>query len=108
MIGGIFQFGSEIVEVRVHHEFVYFRNQNSPAFGSIEELKLNRGGVVKEFPDLKDDKEWEKKARERFKEKIHSFKSEEERMKYIVDDLSKFGYVLKYVQKQGHRPRKVL
>ena len=108
MIGGIFQVGADIIEIRVHNNFVYFRDKNNSQFGSIDNLKLNKGGVVKEFPDLKDDKDWEEKARDRFREKINSLKTEEDRMKYIIEDLSKFGYVLKYIQKQGHRPRKVV
>lgn len=107
MIGVIFQFGSEHIEVRVHNEFVYFRDQSSPAFGSIGNLKLNKSGVIKEFPDLKDDKEWEDKARERFREKIRSLKNETDRMNYIISDLSKFGYVPLYIQRPGHRPVRV-
>ena len=108
MIGAIFQIGAEIVEIRVQNKFVYFRDQSSSIFGSIDNLRLNKGGVIKEFPDLKDDKDWEQQARDRFREKINSLSNEEARMKYIIDDLSKFGYLLKYIQKEGHRPRKVL
>ncbi len=107
MIGVIFQFGTEVVEVRVMNENVYFRTSNSPNFGSIDEMKLDKHGVVKEFPELKDDIEWQRKARAKFKEKIRVLPNEEQRIKYIIEDLSKFGYIPLYIQKQGFRPRKL-
>jgi len=106
MIGVIFEFGTEIVEVRVQGEHAYFRTSASPNFGTIDGLKLDKSGVIKEFPDLKDDIEWQRKARERFKDKIRSIPTEDGRMKYIIEDLSKFGYTPMYIQKQGFRPRK--
>ena len=54
MIGVIFQFGSEIVEVRVKDNNVFFRTSNSQQFGDIDGLKLDKVGVFKEHPDLKD------------------------------------------------------
>jgi hypothetical protein len=107
MIGVIFSFGTEIIEVRVNDKSVYFRNSASPNFGSIDTLKLDKSGVIKEFPDLKDKDNWASEARGRFREKINDLKTEEARIKYIIDDLSKFGYKPMYMQKQGFRPRKI-
>lgn len=107
MIGVIFQFGSEIVEVRVKDNNVFFRNSNSPTFGDIDGMKLDKSGTVKEFPDLKDNTDWQRIARERFKEKIRGFDTEEARIKYIIEDLQKFGYIPRYIQRQGFRPRKL-
>lgn len=107
MIGVIFQFGTEIVEVRVKDNNVFFRNQNSPNFADIDGLKLDKYGVIKEHPDLKDKADWQRQARERFKDKIKNYKTEEERIRYIIDDLNKFGYVPLYMQKQGFRPVKI-
>jgi hypothetical protein len=107
MIGIIFQFGTEIVEVRVKDNNVFFRVYPSTNFGDIDGLKLDKGGVIKEFPDLKDKEDWQKIARDRFKEKIKSMKTEEEQIKYIIEDLQKFGYVPKYLQKSGYRPIKI-
>ena len=107
MIGVIFQFGSEIVEVRVQDSNLFFRNSNSPQFADISGLKLDKSGVIKEFPDLKDKEDWQKQARDRLKEKIKTMKDEQERVKYVIEDLSKFGYKPLYLQKQGFRPVKV-
>ena len=108
MIGLIFQLGPEIVEVRVDNNNIQFRNNDSNGmFTTIEGLKLNKVGVIKEFPDLKDNEDWQNIARERFKEKIKSMKTEMERANYIIDDLKKYGYEPKYRQRQGFRPEKL-
>lgn len=107
MIGVIFQFGTEIVEVRVKDNNVFFRNSNSPVFADIDGLKLDKVGVIKEFPDLQDKEDWQKQARDRFKDKIKSFEKEEDKIKYIMEDLQGFGYKPLYIQKQGFRPVKI-
>ena len=107
MIGVIFQFGSEIVEVRVKDNNVFFRTSNSQQFGDIDGIKLDKSGVIKEFPDLKDKEDWQRQARDRFKEKIKSMETEKEQIKYVIEDLSKYGYVAKYLQKSGYRPVRV-
>lgn len=107
MIGVIFSFGNEIIEVRIKDNNVFFRTSTSPNFADIDGLKLDKSGVVKEFPDLKDKDDWQKQARERFKMKIKELKTEDERVKYIIQDLTKFGYVPMYIQRQGFRPVKV-
>ena len=107
MIGVIFQFGSEIIEVRVKDNNVFFRTSNSPTFGDIDGIKLDRNGVIKEFPELIDKEDWQKQARDKFKEKIKQMKTEQEQIRYIIEDLSKFGYKPLYMQKQGFRPVKI-
>ena len=107
MIGIIFQFGTEVVEVRVKDNNVFFRNSNSPQFADIDGLKLDKSGVLKEHPDLKDKEDWQRQARKRFKEKIKQMKDEKEQVKYIIEDLGKHGYKPMYIQKQGFRPRKI-
>ena len=107
MIGVIFSFGTETTEVRVDRTNVYFRTSASQSFGTIDGMKLDKSGTIKEFPDLKDKTDWQRIARERFKEKIKNFNSEEARVKYIIEDLQKFGYIPLYIQKQGFRPQKL-
>jgi prolyl-tRNA synthetase len=105
MIGVIFQFGNEIIETRINGNAVFFRNSSFGSnFVTIDYLNLSKDGVLKEFPDLKDDELWKQKAIERFKNKIKNMKSEEEIEKYITEDLIKYGYVPKYRQKSGFRP----
>jgi len=108
LIGLIFQLGPEIVEVRVDGTNIQFRNNDSNGmFTTIEGLKLNKVGVIREFPDLKDNENWQNIARERFKEKIKSMNTEMEGANYIIEDLKKFGYEPKYRQRQGFRPEKI-
>ena len=108
MIGVIFQFGSEYVEVIIRDNKVLFKtNQFGGAFVPIQGIKLSKQGVVKEFPDLKEREDWKKIAIERFNEKIKSMDTEIEKINYIMEDLSKFGYVPLYLQQQGHRVKKI-
>jgi len=103
MIGIIFTLGSEVVEVRVNNGSVLFRTPSSQSFTDISGISLNKNGCIKEFPDLKDNNDWKQITIERFKEKIKKMKTDEERSKYVIDDLTKFGYVAKYIQKTGFR-----
>ncbi len=107
MIGIVFQFGSEIVEVRIKDNNVFFRTSQHQEFGDIDGLKLNKVGVLKEFPDLKDNEDWQKQAKERFKDKIKQMKTEREQANYIIEDLRKHGYKPMYEQAQGFRPKKL-
>ena len=104
MIGVTFRYAGEIVEVRISNDKVYFRTLTSLQFSDISGLKLNKAGVLKEFPELKDEKDWKKITQERFKEKIKNMDNEYQRMQYVIDDLSKHGYKAEYLQKEGFRP----
>jgi len=106
-VGVVFQFGNETIEIRIDGINVYFRTSQLNQFATIDGLKLDKIGVIKEFPDLKDNKDWRMEAIKRFKEKIKEMDTETERVKYIVEDLSNFGYKPLYIQKKGFRPRKL-
>ena len=108
MIGVIFQFASESIEVRIDGSNILFRTTNTDgAFATIDNLKLDYAGVCKEHPDLKDKDNWKEEAIKRFKEKIKNMKTETEKKDYIIEDLSKFGYKPLYMQRQGFRPEKI-
>lgn len=108
MIGIIFQFGSEYVEVRIENSKVLFRTQTyGTNFVPIELLKLNKEGVIKEFPDLQYSETWREDAINRFKMKIKDMASEEEVVRYIIEDLSKYGYIPKFKQRTGFRIEKI-
>jgi len=107
MIGVIFNFGTEIVEVRVAGDKAFFRTNPLGGYATIDGLKLSKGGVVKEFPDLKGRKDWRIVSINRFKKKLKSLKNEEERVDYIIEDLEKHGYKAKAIQKTGFRPKRI-
>ena len=108
MIGIIFEFNSNNVEVRVDGNNCGFRTgEFGGALVPIDSLKIDKAGSIKEHPDLKDDPEWKIKTIKRFKEKISGLNTEGERVKYIINDLKKYGYVAKYMQKAGHRLVKI-
>lgn len=83
----------------------------STAFGAqlatIEGLQLSYEGTIKEHPDLKEDPEWKSKGVSRFTEKLNSFKTEEERAEYIIEDLRKHYFVPIAKQRKGFRPERI-
>lgn len=106
MIIGVFQLGGDQVEVIIDKENTMFRDTSSGTTTTIHGLKLNKPGVIKEHPDLKEDAEWKLKAIDRLKEHIKSFKTEDKKINYIKDELSKHGYTPLFKQKAGWRPAK--
>ena len=107
VIGVVFQFGSQIIEVRVDGVNCLFRTgQFGGAFAPIDGLQLDYNGVVREFPDLELRDDWKQEAINRFKDKMKELKTEEERMDYVVNDLKKYGYVPLYKQIGGFRVEK--
>ena len=108
MIGVIFDFAGEFVEVVIDGTNCLFRTkQFGGALAPIDALRLDKKGVIKEHPDLKDNEDWRKEAIKRFKEKMKDYNNEKERMEYIINDLKKFGYKPLVIQKAGFRPIKV-
>jgi len=106
VIGIIFQLASEMIDVRIDNETVWFRTQGS-SFVTIDSIRLDKQGVIKEHPDLKDNENWREEAIKRFKEKIKTMTTEEQRANYIIEDLTKFGYKPLYRQKSGFRVEKL-
>jgi hypothetical protein len=106
MIGILFQLASDIFEVRVDGKNVWFRTAGSN-FVTIDGLMLNKSGVIKEHPDLKDSSDWQSIARQRFKDKMNTMETEENIADYIIQDLTKLGYKPLWKQKQGYRVEKL-
>ena len=106
MIGLIFSFGTETIEVKIEKPNIFFRTSQFQQFGDIDGIKLNKQGVIKEFPDLKDNKDWEKITRERFKKKVKTMKTEKEIVDYVIKELTKYGYKILYSQEKGFRVKK--
>jgi len=100
------QLATEVIEVVVEGNNVYFRNDVGNTMATIDGLKLSKLGVVKEFPELKNDPEWKAKSIERFKSKIKDCKTEEHAVRYIIKDLSKHGYKPTIIKRRGFRPKK--
>lgn len=104
MIDIIFQFGNEIIFVRVNGNDVKFANSTyGSQWANIDGLKINKAGAIKEHEDLKDNPDWKKISIERFKSKIKSLDNDDKRVEYIIDDLSKHGYKPRYKKKSGYR-----
>lgn len=106
MIGVIFQFGTEYVEVRVDNQVLFRTIQTGGMFSTIDGLKLDYNGVCREHPDLELAKDWREQAIKRFKDKIKQMETEKQIVNYIISDLSKFGYKPLSIQRKGFRPEK--
>lgn len=104
----MFELGSDAILVSVDGNNVRFSNTSFGAmWADISGLKLNYTGVIREHPDLETNPDWKRICVERFKEKIKSFKTEKATCEYIVEDLTKFGYKIKWTQQEGHRPIRI-
>jgi len=108
MIGVVFQFMGEVVEVRITNSNCIFRtSQFGGQFAPIEGLRLDKKGVIREFPDLIDKENWREEAIKRFKDKMKSYSTEDEQANYVINDLKKYGYMPQYLQKSGYRPKRI-
>ena len=99
--------GGEIFEVIVNQTELLFYSINSQSFTTIKGLKISKGGVLKEFPDLEDNPNWKDIALERLKEKMNSYQTEREKLTYVMNELLKFGYQILFYQRAGGRPTKI-
>lgn len=107
MIDIIFQYGPEIILVKISGTKVTFGNTKYGAqMADISGLILSKEGVMKEHPDLKDNPFWKDEAIKRFKDHIRRLKTEKLIMKYIKEDLEQHGYVAKRWQQNGYRGSK--
>ena len=108
MITILFGFANEKILVTVKGKKVTFANT---AYGAketdINGLQLSYQGVITEFPDLQEDKNWEIKAIERFKRKIGSLSNESQITEYIISDLKNHGYTPEKIQRGGFRPKAI-
>jgi hypothetical protein len=106
MILGVFQLAGEQVEVIIRGNELMFRDTATQMITTIQGLKFSKAGVLKEFPDLKNNNEWKLIAINRLKEHMKNLKTEKEKMFYVKEELVKWGYDPKFYQKGGHRPVK--
>ena len=108
MIEIIFAYFGDYIIVKIRGNSVLFGNtSNGAQLAPIEGLQLSYSGIIKEFPDLKDDPEYKKKAIARFKDKIRKLKSEKAKADYIKRDLEKHGYKFVKAQFSGRRATNV-
>ena len=100
----VFQFGNDIILVRIEGNRVIFANSQYGCQASeIDGMNISKEGVIKEFPDLKDNPEWRGEAIKRFKEHIRKLDGEDNVANYIIDELKKYGYIPKFKHKGGWR-----
>lgn len=99
--------GSKVLVIIKNNELYFGNTSFGRQLATIEGLQLSYAGVIKEFPDLKENPNWRLEAIKRLKEKVRSFKLEEEQADYVIEDLRKHYFVPLFKQKQGFRMEKV-
>jgi len=108
MIQIIFGFANDKVIIIVDGNNIRFGNTSFGAVtANIDGLRLSYEGVCREHPDLELNENWHEEAIKRFKEKIKSYKTEEEIVQYLIEDLKNYGYIPEQMQRKGHRPVKL-
>lgn len=100
-----FRSGGDVIHVIIEGNNLMFLDSNG-TISTIEGLKISKGGVVKEFPDLEDNEEWKEIAIKRLKEHIRKMKTEMEKVDYVKEDLIKYGYEPLFYQRAGFRVEK--
>ena len=101
-----FDFGGDRIMVEIKGKSLMFGNISKDNFMvPVDKLKLDHKGIIKEFPDLKNDSKWKDKAVKRFKSHVSNLKSEDERAEYVIDDLKHHGYKAKLKEKSGFRAK---
>ena len=106
MIKGTFRLGGDVIEIILQGGDIQIFDVSSGIITTLEGLKISKEGVIKEFPDLKDNEEWKKIGLQRLKEHIKSFNYLDDKLNYIKEELEKHGYESLYKQRVGHRPQK--
>lgn len=107
MIKITMRLGGDLLEVIVRGNELLFYDTNSQMTTTIEGVRLSKAGVIKEFPDLKDDPEWKKKAIDRFKKHMRKMENEIQKVYYIKKELQKHGYEPLLIQRAGWRAKKL-
>jgi hypothetical protein len=106
MILGVFELGADQAEIVVDNNNLMFKDGGSNTITTLEGLQLSKSGVLKEFPDLTDNPEWKKISLERLKEHVKTLEGENNKMNYIKDELTKFGWKPLFKHRAGFRPEK--
>lgn len=106
MINANFKLGGEIVIIKVEGNSLGFFDVGTGQFTTLDGLRLSKAGVLKEFPDLKNDADWRIKSINRLKKHLKSIEKEMDKMIYVKNELIKFGYEPLSYTKAGFRPQK--
>ena len=106
MIKAQFRLGSELIDVVIKGNELMFCDVGTNQITTIEGLRFSKAGVLKEHPDLKNNKEYKKIAIERLKEHLKKIAREMDKMIYVKNELIKFGYDVLHYQRAGFRPQR--
>lgn len=99
--------GDRIVIIIKNNEILFGNTAFGTYLAKMEGLHLSYEGVIREHPDLKEEPNWRIEAIKRFKKKIESFRTEDEKADYIIEDLRKHYFVPLFKQREGFRPERI-
>jgi len=97
-----FQFGNEIVVVRIKGTEITFSNSqvNFKHFFPLENIDLSINGILKEHPDLKGLPKMKirEEGLKRLRKHIKDLGGEEKIKDYVIKELQNQGYILKNIK----------
>lgn len=108
MITMLFNKKGQRVVIRLDGNNLLFMGPNDYVISSLEGLRFDKEGVIREFPDLKGRADWKVEALRRFKEHIFTLEGDKKKAEYIIDDLNKHDYILEKISEPGLRTRRFL
>ncbi len=103
----VFQKGTRRTAIRIIGDNVLFIDLNTNMLAPIEGLKFHKEGVIKEYPDLKDDQDWKQKSIQRFVDKVKELPSETKKVEWIINEMRLKDYKPLYKQRNGFRAEKI-
>lgn len=106
MIKAQFRLGSELIDVVIRGNELMFMDVGTGQITTVDGLRFSKAGVLKEHPDLKNNKDYKKVAIERLKEHMKKLETEMDKVRYVKSELEKFGYTPLHIQRAGFRPQR--
>lgn len=106
IINATFKLAGDVVSIKVEGNSLFFFDVGSGQIAPLEGLRMSKAGVLKEHPDLENNPDWRKIAIERLKEHMKKKETEMDKIIYVKEELTKFGYEPLNYSKKGFRPRK--
>ena len=105
--GIMFEYRGETVELRYTDNNLLVRSSTYGSEFSYIYSSFDKDKVSNEFPELINDDDWRQKAYHKLLEKLNSYNTDDNKIKYLINELKPYGYIATHIIKQGHRVQRV-
>ena len=107
VFGILFEHFGSIIEIRYSGNDLITRSSEYGSNFNYIYTSFEHEKVIRQFPELEYDQEWRTKAYKKLVDIINTYKTDDDKIKYIIKELKPHGFVAKYVMKKGFRPKAV-